>query len=114
MIFDDVLKKELLQLTDTERKLFITHTQKHYIAAGTYLLKKNILENKPLKYARCLKPNSRTNPATVKDVVNPAYYLPLDIHLHELADEWKLKCNYSQILKIPMHELRLFGIIISP
>ena len=64
IIFQEELQKELLHLSEKDKGYFLRDVQMNYIASGTCLLNKNILQNKNLKYLWCLNPKFQNTPKT--------------------------------------------------
>lgn len=90
IIFDVQLQKEVQRLTEQERLLFSLDVQKHYLSSGRYLLEKNIVTNKILRYFRCLNPDVQSSSNSDRDVAKLAVMLPIQIEIDNLIGEWKL------------------------
>ena len=65
-----------------------------YIASGTYLINKCILQNKNLQYLHSLNPGFKNTTKNVKIIAKFGHCLLIDIEIDTLLDEWKtIKLN---------------------
>ena len=79
--------KKIVQLS--EKGYFLTDVQRHYVASGTHLVNKNILQNKYLQCLCCLNSDFKNTPKSVKIIAKLGHCLPIDIETDTLLDEWK-------------------------
>ena len=92
-------KKRLVHL-EKDKGYFLIDVHQHYVASGTYLINKGILQNKNLQYHRCLNPGFKNTLKSVKIIAKLELCLPIDIEIDALLDEWKTMKLIQQKMEV--------------
>lgn len=82
--------KELSELDENAKGAFLIKAREHFKSACAHVIKKSALGDKFLAACRCLQPEERCKPASVRRVAFLARALPLVIDVDQLQTEWSM------------------------